>query len=80
MLPLRKELECYQLKVKKKPSIIINENQAKVEEFKKKTSLDILKTKENAFLEIVRAAEKTLEGETGADIFRSDDSKDFEDD
>ena len=50
-----------------------------------KTSLDIVKTKENAFLdinieEIVRAAEETLEEETGADIFGSDDSEDSEDD
>ena len=30
----------------------INENRAKVEEFKKKTSLGIVKTKENTFLDI----------------------------
>ena len=64
-------------------SIIKNKNQAKVEEFKKKTSLGIVKTKENALLdinieEIVRAAEESLEGET--DIFGSNDSEYSEDD
>ena len=73
------------LPTKVENSIFINENQAKVEEFKKKTSLDIVKTKGNAFLdinieEIVRAAEETLEEETGAEIFGSDDSEDSEDD
>ena len=49
------------------------------------TSLDTVKTKENAFVdinieEIVRGAEETLEEETGAGIFGSDDSEDSEDD
>ena len=52
---------------------------------RKKTSLDIVKTKQNAFLninieEIVRAAEETLEEETGTDIFGSNDLEDSEDD
>ena len=73
---------CYQRGL---PRLVINENRAKVEEFKKKTSLDIVKTNENAFLdinieEIVRAAEEALEEETGADIFGSDDLEDSEDD
>ena len=52
---------------------------------RKKTSLDIVKTKENNFLninieEIVREAEETLEEETeGADVFGSDDSEDSDD-
>ena len=54
-------------------SIIINKNRAMVKEFKKKqTSLDIVKIKENAFLDInietiVRAAEETLKEETGTE-------------
>ena len=50
-----------------------------------KKIIGIVKTKENAFMdinieEIVSAAEETLEKETGADIFGSDDSEDSEDD
>ena len=74
------------LPTKVENSMTINENQAKVEEFeKKKNLLDIVKTNENAFLdinieEIVTAAEETLEEETGAEIFGSNDSEDSEDD
>ena len=45
--------------------------------------MDIVKTKENAFLDIKSNNEScrgTLEEETGADIFGSDDSEDSEDD
>ena len=57
------------LQTKVENNIIINKkNPAKVEEFKKKTSLDIVKTKENAFLDI-NIEGRTLEEETGADIF-----------
>ena len=70
-------------KVELRYSIIINENWANVEK-KKKKSLDIVQTKENAFLdinikEIVTAAEETLEEET-ADIFGSDDSEESQND
>ena len=72
------------LPTKVENSIIINENRAKVEDFMKRTSLDIVKTKENAFLninieEIVRVAEDAEEPE-GAEMFGSDDSEDSEDD
>ena len=40
---------------------------------RKKTSLEIVKTKENAFLDF-NLEEETLEKETGTEIFRSDDS------
>ena len=52
---------------------------------RKKTLLDRVKPKENAFLyinieEIVRAAEETLEEETGTEISGSDDPEDSVDD
>ena len=67
-------------------TIIIKENKSKIEEFKAKTSYEIVKTGENAFLlidieEIVRDAEEAaaLEEEEGAEAFESDDSEDDED-
>ena len=68
-------------------TIIIKENKSKIEEFKAKTSYEIVKTGENAFLlidieEIVRDAEEAaaLEEEEGAETFESDDSEDDEED
>ena len=68
-------------------TIIIKENKSKIEEFKAKTSYEIVKTDENAFLlidieEILRDAEEAaaLEEEEGAETFESDDSEDDEED
>ena len=68
-------------------TIIIKENKSKVEEFKAKTSYEIVKTGENAFLlidieEIVREAEEAVavEEEEGAEAFESDDSEEDEED
>ena len=68
-------------------TIIIKEDNLKVEEFKAKTSYEIVKTGENALLlidieEIVREAEEAVAvvEEEGAEAFESDDSEEDEED